>query len=155
MDDSGGKRKQGEAREFWETAVRLWSESGLSVREFCSSEGLSEHSFYAWRRTLRTDSSESKAGQAASDDSGQMSAAGCQRRPGKKVADGATKKNSGKAGEDVAAGFIELVSPAASDNCCCTLELENEDGTKMRIKLRGFTATDVSAIGRSFWRVKP
>ena len=44
---------------------------------------------------------------------------------------------AGKAGEDVAAGFIELVSPAASDNCCCTLELENEDGTKMRIKLRG------------------
>ena len=34
MDDSGSKRKQGEAREFWEAAIRLWSESGLSVVSF-------------------------------------------------------------------------------------------------------------------------
>ena len=151
MDDSVGKRKQGEAREFWEAAIRLWSESGLSVREFCSREGLSEHSFYAWRRTLRADGPASKAGQAASDGSGQMSATGHRRRQGKKVADGTTKKNAGKAGEDVAAGFIELVSPAATGNCCCTLELENEGGAKLRVKLRGFTATDVAVVGRSFW----
>ena len=36
--------KQGEAREYWKEAVRLWAESGLSVREFCGREGLAEHS---------------------------------------------------------------------------------------------------------------
>ena len=45
--------KQGEAREYWKEAVRLWAESGLSVREFCGREGLAEHSFYSWRRKLR------------------------------------------------------------------------------------------------------
>ena len=45
--------KRGEAREYWKEAVRLWAESGLSVREFCGREGLAEHSFYFWRRRLR------------------------------------------------------------------------------------------------------
>lgn len=41
MDDSS-KPKHEEAREFWEAAIRLWSESGLSVREFCRREDLTE-----------------------------------------------------------------------------------------------------------------
>lgn len=51
MDESV-RPKGGEAREFWEAAIRLWNESGLSVREFCRREGLAEHSFYFWRREL-------------------------------------------------------------------------------------------------------
>jgi hypothetical protein len=34
--------------------------SGLSVRRFCEAEGLSEASFYAWRRTLQTRATEAK-----------------------------------------------------------------------------------------------
>ena len=68
MDDSGGKRKQGEAREFWEAAIRLWSESGLSVREFCRREGLAEHTFFSWRRDVAGwIAAVSKDGQAAPD----------------------------------------------------------------------------------------
>ena len=59
------KSKRGEAREFWEAAIRLWDESGLSVREFCNREGLAEHTFYAWRRALRAESGRSVARQAA------------------------------------------------------------------------------------------
>ena len=51
MDESG-KSKRVETREFWEEAIRLWAESGLSVREFCNREGLAEHTFYSWRREL-------------------------------------------------------------------------------------------------------
>jgi transposase-like protein len=51
MDESS-KSKRGETREFWEVAIRLWAESHLSVREFCSREGLAEHTFYSWRREL-------------------------------------------------------------------------------------------------------
>jgi len=49
-ESSGSKRR--EAREFWEAAIRLWAESGLSVRDFCRQEGLAEHTFYSWRREL-------------------------------------------------------------------------------------------------------
>ena len=37
---------------FWRMQVRRWRTSGLSVRAFCAEQGLSEPSFYAWRRTL-------------------------------------------------------------------------------------------------------
>ena len=37
---------------FWRRMVRQWRKSGLSVRAFCAERGLSEPSFYAWRRTL-------------------------------------------------------------------------------------------------------
>lgn len=37
---------------FWRRAIRRWQRSGLGVRSFCAAEGLSEPSFYAWRREL-------------------------------------------------------------------------------------------------------
>ena len=52
--DGSNVLKRRNAREFWEAAVRLWSESGLSVRQFFRQEGLTEHSLYWWRpRILR------------------------------------------------------------------------------------------------------
>ena len=36
----------------WRAIVARWRRSGRSVREFCQAEGLSEPSFYAWRRKL-------------------------------------------------------------------------------------------------------
>ncbi len=36
----------------WRRVVRDWQASGLSVRQFCRRQGLSEPSFYAWRREL-------------------------------------------------------------------------------------------------------
>lgn len=53
--DGSNVSKRGNAREFWEAAVRLWSEGGLSVRQFCRQEGLTEHSFYWWRRRLASE----------------------------------------------------------------------------------------------------
>jgi len=37
---------------FWRRMVRRCRNSGLSVRAFCEEHGLSEPSFYAWRRSL-------------------------------------------------------------------------------------------------------
>lgn len=57
--------KQGPSRErrsYWQVAIELQRESGLAVREFCQQEGLSEPSFYAWRRRL-TNSMEDAASQ--------------------------------------------------------------------------------------------
>ena len=37
---------------FWGNLVRRQVESGVSVRQFCATEGLSEPSFYSWQKRL-------------------------------------------------------------------------------------------------------
>ena len=49
---SNTKKADIEQQQFWQMAVETWRCSGLSVRKFCKQEGLSEPSFYAWRRKL-------------------------------------------------------------------------------------------------------
>ena len=65
MDESS-KSKRVETREFWEAAIRLWAESHLSVREFCDREGLTEHTFYSWRRELMPENPAPEANQEPS-----------------------------------------------------------------------------------------
>jgi transposase-like protein len=78
--DKSTKSKRVEAREFWETAIRLWAEGGLSVREFCNREGLTEHTFYSWRRELMPKSPASKVSQEPSATEGSESPAESRRR---------------------------------------------------------------------------
>jgi hypothetical protein len=48
-----GRRGRDSVKErHWRRLVRQWGKSGLSVREFCDWQSLSEASFYAWRRKL-------------------------------------------------------------------------------------------------------
>lgn len=42
-----------ERETHWRGILARFSRSGMSVREFCRRETLSEPSFYAWRRTLQ------------------------------------------------------------------------------------------------------
>src|ERR1700730_6314147 len=37
----------------WLELIRLWQQSGLSVRAFCQRHQLGEPRFYVWRRVLR------------------------------------------------------------------------------------------------------
>ena len=46
------QNRSAEKESFWRLALEEFGESGLSARAFCAREGLSEASFYAWRRTL-------------------------------------------------------------------------------------------------------
>ena len=46
------KQRNGERETFWREQVHRQAASRLSVRRFCEEKGLSEPSFYAWRRTL-------------------------------------------------------------------------------------------------------
>jgi hypothetical protein len=46
-------RKTAEKTLRWRELLRRQADSGASIREFCRSEGLSEPSFYAWRKKLR------------------------------------------------------------------------------------------------------
>ena len=46
------KWRSGEREAVWRGHVDRQTSSGLSVRRFCEENGLSEPSFYAWRRRL-------------------------------------------------------------------------------------------------------
>lgn len=52
MASSHGPRRDAAKHRFWEGCVSRWRKSGLSVREFCRREALSEPLFYSWRREL-------------------------------------------------------------------------------------------------------
>jgi len=49
---STGKPRDLSKEQFWRRMLRLQQRSGLSVRAFCRQQGLSQPSFYAWRRTI-------------------------------------------------------------------------------------------------------
>lgn len=46
-----GERDLGKER-FWREMVGRWRRSGVTIRDFCAEHGLSEPSFYGWRREL-------------------------------------------------------------------------------------------------------
>ena len=138
------KSKQTETREFWEEAVRLWADSGLSVREFCTREGLSEHAFYSHRRRLRSKVAASEISRNLPEANNDAAVPhGLLRRRRKRVAAGHLP--------EVTASFVELAAPVPAGLCRCTLELENAAGAKMRIELRGPATPDLAAISQSFW----
>jgi hypothetical protein len=47
-----GMRPDGGKERFWRRLLRLWRRSELTARAFCDQHGVSEPSFYAWRRTI-------------------------------------------------------------------------------------------------------
>lgn len=46
-------RNTGEAEVRWWEILKRHAGSGLSIREFCATEGVSQPSFYAWRKKFR------------------------------------------------------------------------------------------------------
>jgi len=59
-----GRQRDLDKERFWRRTIREWRRSGLSVREFCDWQQLSEAAFFAWRRKLveRDQDSESQIG---------------------------------------------------------------------------------------------
>ena len=46
-------QKRNPAKEkYWRGLLRQWRRSGLTPREFCDQQGISQPSFYAWRREI-------------------------------------------------------------------------------------------------------
>lgn len=41
-----------ERRRFWQMVIETWRDSNMSVSKFCKAEGLSEGTFYNWRKRL-------------------------------------------------------------------------------------------------------
>jgi|SRR5579871_3519188 len=53
-----GKPRAAHKERQWRRWIRDWRASGLTVRAFCARHGLTEPSFYAWRRVLLQRSTE-------------------------------------------------------------------------------------------------
>jgi transposase-like protein len=51
MARRGAPRDRGKER-FWRRLLQLWQRSGRTIRAFCAEHGVSEPSFFAWRRTI-------------------------------------------------------------------------------------------------------
>ena len=67
---------------------------------------------------------------------------------GAKQEPAATASNTPAAG----ATFLELPAAAWAGSGECTLELEDADGAKLRVHLKGFESPDLAALSRSFWQ---
>ena len=46
-------QKIGNKEEYWSERIAAHERSGLSVKEFCKQQRLTEQSFYVWRKRLR------------------------------------------------------------------------------------------------------
>ncbi len=57
-----GVFRSAEKERFWRDVLRRHGKSGLSVREFCRTEGLKESAFYFWKRTIAERDREKKSG---------------------------------------------------------------------------------------------
>src|SRR4051812_4786601 len=47
-----GATRDHDKEQFWRRLLRLWRGSDRTVRAFCAEHGVSEASFFAWRRTI-------------------------------------------------------------------------------------------------------
>jgi hypothetical protein len=53
MTESIPERAAGTKAEHWRERIAEQERSGVSVKLFCKQQGLTEYSFYAWRKRLR------------------------------------------------------------------------------------------------------
>src|ERR1700739_2127018 len=61
-----GRERDAGKEQFWRRMLGLWRQSRCSVRDFCVEHGVSEPSFYAWRRSIaQRDRQRRDAGHAA------------------------------------------------------------------------------------------
>ena len=49
---SKAQKSSAERRRFWQRLFTSWRKSDLTVRDFCETQGVSEASFYTWRKKL-------------------------------------------------------------------------------------------------------
>ena len=57
MTRSTVARKPSTRDEDWRTRISLQARSGISVKQFCEQQGVTEQSFYYWRKRLQTTTS--------------------------------------------------------------------------------------------------
>ena len=57
MTKSAVVKKMGRKDEAWRARISAQQRSGVTVKQFCAQQGLTEQSFYNWRKRLQTPAS--------------------------------------------------------------------------------------------------
>jgi hypothetical protein len=52
MKTTGDGKRRGSRREFWRDLIHQQAQSGQQVRALCSEHGVTEQSFYGWKKRL-------------------------------------------------------------------------------------------------------
>jgi transposase-like protein len=148
MDESSKSRRV-ETREFWEAAIRLWAESGLPVREFCSREGLAEHVFYSWRRELMPENPAPEVNQEPSAANGETPVDGRRQRRRRRPAGSASKNTSAVEFLPVRVGGDEVslahTTPPGTVTGAAPIEIVGGSVWRVRI-LAGFDPAALAAV---------
>lgn len=112
------QQRSKQKRQAWRQTLRRWRASGESVRAFCHREGISEPSFYWWRRQL----------------SGKRSAS-ASKASGRESRQRASTNSSGKQRTTRAApaGFAELQLSGAGEPSGEIIELVLTTGERLRV----------------------
>lgn len=53
MSDTASEQTRNPKAEEWTERIAAQQQSGVSVKQFCKEHGLTEYSFYAWRKRLQ------------------------------------------------------------------------------------------------------
>lgn len=62
MAEPSTRQRVHRSRAQWREIVRNWKDSGLSIRAFCQREGISQGSFYAWKKRARANEAAQASG---------------------------------------------------------------------------------------------
>lgn len=54
-------RRRSDREQFWRDLIGRQEQSGQSIREFCDSEGVSQPSFFSWRKRLRSQNGQAES----------------------------------------------------------------------------------------------
>jgi len=115
------RKVQPELRAAWRKRIALQAESGLSVREFCSREGVSQASFYLWKRKLQASAATPRRRNPPS------RPAAVAKRPYRKASDGANP-----------VAFVQVPLPPTPGSPW--IEVALAEGTIIRIPQQNMTA---------------
>jgi transposase-like protein len=110
--------------QFWRQMFARWTASGLSIAAFCEEAGLSQQSFYRWRRALRE----------------RTSRAGQQRRA--QVVDAANETATATTGRSLPL-FVPLA--VETTTAAAILEVVISDGRVIRVPA-GFDALTLAQV---------
>ena len=55
------KRSRADREQFWRDLIERQQQSGQSIREFCDYEGVSQPSFFSWRKRLQSENTRPKS----------------------------------------------------------------------------------------------
>lgn len=124
-------KRSAQKERFWRRMLRRQEKSGLSVRQFCLEQQLSEASFYSWKRTI---ADRDRRGQRAATVDVQTGARpkGAATSKGERFGSTLTQNQPGAAGKqaDAAALFVPLKLSAAASS---VIEVVHPRGHLVRV----------------------